>query len=164
LAADRRNLHLSRWGAGQRQHRPLRRTAGDGGAGHPLLRIDADVYVDVPPALGLERGWFLPYIGAGFGPSFNHADSTIVVGNLPGGFGGASLASNTTTDLSWNAGGGLAIRLFPGVATDLGYRYVDLGGFRTGSGVTSPTPATVDALGFRVRLHEIYLGVRVMFD
>ena len=121
-------------------------------------------YLDVVPALGFPRSWFQPYIGAGFGPSFNHTRSSTVVGNLPGGLSGAQLPSHTTSDIAWNAGGGLAIRLFNGFATDLGYRYVDLGGFRTGTGVAQPSGAPVDSLRFKMRLHEIYLGFRVMFD
>jgi opacity protein-like surface antigen len=134
------------------------------GARFAAATVMVNLYVDVAPALGFERGWFQPYIGAGVGPSFNHADSTALIGNLPGGFTGVTLSSHTTSDIAWNAGGGFAFRLFDGFAADIGYRYVDLGGFRTGSGSASPSGAAVDPLRYRVRLHEIYIGFRVMFD
>src|SRR5262249_27544964 len=100
------------------------------GANFSASTFMVNMYVDVAPALGFARGWFQPYIGAGVGPSINHADSTVVAGNLPSGFAAASLPSHTTSDIAWNAGGGFAFRLFHGFATDIGYRYSDLGGFR----------------------------------
>jgi opacity protein-like surface antigen len=145
------------------------RIAGQPGTGALGMTTQAstlmfNLYVDVLPAFGVERGWFQPYIGAGFGPSWNHADTSLLVGNFPGGLTGASLDSNTSTNFSWNAGGGLAIRLFNGFAADLGYRYVDLGNFRTGPGTAQPNGGALDSLGFKMRLHEIYIGFRVMFD
>jgi opacity protein-like surface antigen len=145
------------------------RVGGQPGTGALGMKVQAstlmfNLYVDVLPAFGAERSWFQPYIGAGFGPSWNHADSALLVGNFPGGITGAVLDSNTNTAFAWNAGAGLAIRIFNGFATDLGYRYVDLGDFRSGAGVTQPNGTTIDALPFRMRQHEIYIGFRAMFD
>lgn len=120
--------------------------------------------VDVVPALGFATGWFQPYIGAGFGPSINQSGDVPVSGTLPSGFSAFTLPGDTNISLAWNAGAGMAIRLTGDFALDLGYRYVDLGTFTTGSTVAGTPPATVQPLSWTLRQHELYAGFRLTFN
>lgn len=123
-----------------------------------------NLYVHVVPAFGGSEGWFQPYVGAGIGPSFNHVDSSAIAGTFPGGIAAAQLGSATTTSFAWNATGGIALRLSRNLGVDLGYRYVDLGSFETGSGTAQPSGAAIDAVHLKTRLHELYLGFRIAFN
>ncbi|MBL8837223.1 MAG: porin family protein [Alphaproteobacteria bacterium] len=123
-----------------------------------------NLYVDLAPAIGMTEGWFQPYVGAGIGPSFNHVAGGVVAGTLPAGFGFAQLGSGTATGFAWNATGGIALRLARSIGVDLGYRYVDLGRFETGSGTAQPSGAAVDQIRLNTRLHELFLGLRIAFN
>ncbi len=102
-----------------------------------------NAYFDFP-----EIGRFQPYVGAGVGVSYNDADSVNV--------GAIRLDGDTSTDFAWQAGFGTGISIVPGVALDLGYRFVDLGEVKTRS---------VGGVGVSgdLRAHELMAGIRVGF-
>jgi opacity protein-like surface antigen len=95
-----------------------------------------------------EIGRFQPYIGAGIGVAYNDVDSVNA--------GGIALSGDSTTELAWQVGLGTAISLVPGIAIDLGYRYVDLGEVKTGRTAGLELSGDLTA-------HEVMAGVRIGF-
>jgi opacity protein-like surface antigen len=95
-----------------------------------------------------EIGRFQPYIGAGIGVAYNDVDSINA--------GGVTLSGESTTDLAWQVALGTAISLVPGIALDLGYRYVDLGEVKTGRSAGLGLTGDLAA-------HEVMAGVRIGF-
>jgi opacity protein-like surface antigen len=103
-----------------------------------------NAYFDFPEFWRLQ-----PYIGGGIGVSYNQVDSSAV--------NGIEFSGDDTTDLAWQAGFGTAISLIPGVALDLGYRYVDLGEIKTRSS------ALGRSISGDLTAHELIAGIRIGF-
>jgi opacity protein-like surface antigen len=102
-----------------------------------------NAYYDFP-----EFGRFQPYIGFGVGLAYNDVDSVNA--------GGVTLSGESSTDFAWQVGLGTAIALVPGVAIDLGYRYVDLGEVETGRSGGLGLSGDLTA-------HEVMAGIRIGF-
>jgi opacity protein-like surface antigen len=59
---------------------------------------------------------------------------------------------------------GVAVPIFPGIAIDAGYHYVDLGRFTTGSAATlNGVATTVVPATSRLKANEIQVGLRIGF-
>ncbi len=81
---------------------------------------------------------------------------------LSAGLGGSSIkysvedVSDRNNRFAWQLGAGISYNFTPNIVADAGYRYVDLGHFSRAKG-EAKTRVESDA-------HEIYLGVRYMFE
>lgn len=104
---------------------------------------------------------FTPYIGGGIGFSNNRVDNTdITIGGTPAG----SISGNTNTSFSWQLSAGTAIEIIPGIAADIGYRYIDMGNVKTGdSAVIGGTPVTGATLRGSLKASEVQAGLRISF-
>lgn len=106
-----------------------------------------------------------PYLGLGAGVAWNRIrDAVTVVYPAAGGLANATFAPivpSTQTSFTWQGTVGVGVKPFNTFTVDLGYRFVNMGTFQTGSsapdygGVLAPLSAN------NVYTHELYLGVRV---
>jgi opacity protein-like surface antigen len=101
-----------------------------------------------------------PYIGAGLGAARNQTGTTSQFDPFTGNT--ASVDGATKTSFAYQAMLGVAFPIFPGIAVDVGYHYVDLGRFTTAGGVTLNGAPGVPDTG-RLKAHEVQLGLRVGF-
>jgi opacity protein-like surface antigen len=101
---------------------------------------------------------FVPYIGAGVGVAGIRTDGsgTGYVGDVPTAF--FKVKGHTDYNFAWSAMAGFAYHLTPNILLDVGYRYLDLGTYR------SPDPFFALNGGSKTDLtsHEVRIGVRYM--
>jgi opacity protein-like surface antigen len=101
-----------------------------------------------------------PYIGAGVGAAHNNVGTTTETD----GISTVSVAGATRTSFAYQAMAGISFPVFIGVAVDVGYHFVDLGRFTTGSAaMANGVATTVEPSGGHLKAHEIQLGLRVGF-
>ena len=125
----------------------------------------ANVYAD------LGTWWCItPFIGAGVGMSRNTisnftdigANGTFAFGTVPG---LAYAPSASKWNFAWALHTGLAYRVTPNMAIELGYSYLNLGDGVTGSLITKDGVTANQAMTFKsITSHDIKLGVRYNFD
>jgi opacity protein-like surface antigen len=120
-------------------------------------------YLDIAGFAPRMFGRFQPYIVGSVGFARNETDavSTTVAGvtlNSPG---------DTHTDFAWGAGAGLGYAITPNIVLDVGYKYLDLGELRTGTGAVTfggaSTGLSTDAAKADLKVHTVTLGVRFGF-
>jgi opacity protein-like surface antigen len=125
----------------------------------------ANAYVD------LGTWWYVtPFIGAGVGTSrvtiSNFTDENL--GDLSGGGIGSSFATGSTAskwNLAWALHTGLAYKVSPNFAVELGYSYLDLGSGLTGPVTTFEGFTTNHPMNFKdITSHDLTLGVRWNLD
>jgi opacity protein-like surface antigen len=102
-----------------------------------------------------------PYIGAGLGGARNQVGTTTEFDTLGNNI---SVTGATKTNFAYQAMLGVAFPIFPGIAIDAGYHYVDLGRFTTGSAANlNGVPVSVVPATGRLKANEIQIGLRVGF-
>lgn len=113
--------------------------------------VMANLYYDI--ATGTA---FTPYVGAGLGVAFNKVDDVTYS------FGAGRIHENgkSKTNFAWSLQAGAAYAVTQNVKVDLGYRYIDLGGFETGG---SSTVGAVAKSEGDVRAHEVKIALRYAF-
>ena len=125
----------------------------------------ANVYAD------LGTWWCItPFIGAGVGMSRNTISSFTDIGAngtfANGTVVGLAYAPNASKwNFAWALHTGLAYRVTPNMAIELGYSYMNLGDGVTGSLITKDGVTANQAMTFKsITSHDIKLGVRWNFD
>ncbi|MBV8566028.1 MAG: porin family protein [Acetobacteraceae bacterium] len=118
-----------------------------------------NAYVD----LGTWSG-FTPYVGAGVGASVNRMTnvSNIFINDDTGlEYPGLSnvVGRHVTTQFAWALMAGAAVSVAPHTQVDFGYRFLDLGRFRSFAGIATP-PFTTKSL----QANEFRIGLRYMID
>jgi opacity protein-like surface antigen len=117
----------------------------------------ANAYFDFPSLFGIT-----PYIGGGAGAARNSVGaSTTSLGNAQIG----TLNGGTKTNFAWQVGVGASMSLFPTIALDVGYHYIDAGKFTTAtSGTVSGVPVSgISPATGRLTAQEVEVGIRVGF-
>lgn len=111
-------------------------------------------YLNVPIRfLGLQ-----PYVGAGVGWARNIVDT--VTYNTPG---GPLRAPGGSDDyLAWSLMAGVGFSFTPGMVLDIGYRYADLGRYRSDAAVT-PAGTITSGIQGDVEVHEALIALRFSF-
>lgn len=99
-------------------------------------------------------GDWSPYLTAGAGVSRNKT-GTVTRGGL------ASVGGDTKTAFAWQAGLGVGYAVAPAWTIDLGYRYLDAGGFKSGDQASDGT--TGSAVSGELRSHVALLSLRYSF-
>ena len=143
-------------------------------AGTPDRSFQADVssvtgmlngYLDIagllPPGK-LDR--FRPYVGAGLGVAVNDISSIGAV--TPGGAPGTEmLPDGTHASPAWMFTAGTGIEAGYGFIVDLGYKYVDMGSFKSNAGQACAGAAcrNIDAVTGDLQAHEFSAGLRFEF-
>jgi opacity protein-like surface antigen len=101
-----------------------------------------------------------PYLGAGVGAARNQVGSTTETDGVDT----ATVSGATKTSFAYQVMAGLSFPVFIGSAIDVGYHFVDLGRFSTGSaGTEDGVPVTFAPSGGHLRAHELQLGLRIGF-
>lgn len=118
-------------------------------------------YFDVV-SLDLGSVEITPYLGGGVGLAINDTDK--VRFEAPS-FTTIVLDGNTTTQFAWNAAAGLGIGATENLTIDIGYRYVDLGSFESGTDARQGTVTGTFQKGVKGDLtaHEVLIGLRYRF-
>jgi opacity protein-like surface antigen len=117
----------------------------------------ANAYFDFPSFFSIT-----PYIGGGIGAARN------VVGASTASVGGAQVATlngATKTNFAWQLGVGASMSLFPTIALDIGYHYIDAGKFTTATTGTvfgAPVSGVSPATG-HLKAQEVEIGIRIGF-
>ncbi len=101
-----------------------------------------------------------PFLTAGIGWTRNQTTDYVSVGaGIP-----FRLEDNTETGFAWQIGGGFGLAIAEGLDLEIGYRFVDLGTFESGttflSGTTLPAPRSNVA---EITTHELTLALRYTF-
>ncbi len=136
----------------------------------PGLGASADVdsyslflnsYFDVA-TLDLGSVEITPYLGGGVGLAINDTDDLRF--KAPG-FTTIVLDGDTTTQFAWNAAAGLGIGATENLTIDIGYRYVDLGSFESGTDARQGAITGTFQKGAKGDLtaHEVMVGLRYRF-
>jgi opacity protein-like surface antigen len=99
----------------------------------------------------MSRQWFVPYVGAGFGLSFNKVNS-----DLP--FRNARL--DHTTPLIFNIMAGLSIEFNKSFALDIGYKYFYMAAPHLSMNVDV---ANYELDDFSPTAHQVRAGIRISF-
>jgi opacity protein-like surface antigen len=110
----------------------------------------ASAYAEFAP-----ESWIRPYVGGGVGVANLSLDS--VEQRLPAG-GTATFADNSEWNFAWSVAAGVTLDVSEAVELDAGYRYVNFGDARTGTG-SNGSHVTLDG----VDGHELRLGIRYLF-
>ncbi len=110
-----------------------------------------NAYFDLPTIAG-----FTPYVGGGAGAARSELGSTTFSG------GGTQVTLNgvTQTNFAWQVGAGVAIRILPTIALDIGYHYLDAGSLKGSTGVVFGNTLQPSA---RLRANEVQAGIRIGF-
>lgn len=120
-----------------------------------------NAYFDVV-TLDLGGVSLTPYLGGGVGVAIN---DTSDVRFDTAGFTAIELEGDTTTQFAWNAAAGLGIGVTESLTLEVGYRYVDLGRFK--SGVDARQGATTGEFQKGVKgdltAHEALVALRYSF-
>jgi opacity protein-like surface antigen len=101
-----------------------------------------------------------PYIGAGLGVARNQVGNTTETNGIDT----ETVSGATRTSFAYQVMAGVSFPVFIASALDIGYHFVDLGRFSTGSAATFDGVAeTVGPSGGHLRANEVQLGLRVGF-
>lgn len=127
-------------------------TAGSGAVSGSLTStaLLASAYAEFAP-----ESWIRPYVGGGLGVANLSLDS--VAQRMPAG-GTTSFADNSEWNLAWSVAAGVTLDLSEAVELDAGYRYVNFGDAKTGTG-SNGSHVTLDG----VDGHELRFGIRYLF-
>jgi opacity protein-like surface antigen len=122
----------------------------------------ANGYFDLAGWQPAAFGPFQPYLTAGIGVARND------LGTFSGTSAGFAVSENgsTTTNFAWGAGAGVGYSVTPNLTLDIGYKYFDLGEFRTGTAVTvggAPLPPVTASKSTDLDVHTIMVGLRFGF-
>lgn len=104
----------------------------------------ANLYYDI-----LSRDRFAPYVGFGFGISYNKTGVRAIAPPV------SSTGGDDKTSLALSAMAGFSYRIHNGWMLDAGYRYLYMGDARTGIGL-APGALKIDD----IQAHELRIGVR----
>ncbi len=135
-----------------------------GSAGVKSLLGLANGYLDLNGVMPNMFGPFQPYLDAGIG----FANNSMGGFTAKNGAGlGVAVNGSTQTNFAWGVGAGVAYPITPNLSLDLAYKYVDLGGLKTGTtgavlGV--PTAMTAGANSNDLNVHLVTLGLRWSFS
>lgn len=121
--------------------------------------VMANGYVDLGCWYGLT-----PYIGGGAGQAFHRLSgfTDIGAGTAAGGFGTAK--QKDTSSFAWNLQAGVSYDITPNFKVDVGYRYMNLGHFSTGT-VSCYNSGCSDSYGYKIKditSHDVKIGLRYM--
>ncbi len=105
-----------------------------------------------------------PYVGGGVGVASNEVDDVRGTTPLAPGLT-ATAPGDTVSDVAWAVMAGASVPINPGLAFDVGYRYIDLGDAESGSGVLSCAPVACPGLTYSgasgdLASHELMIGLR----
>jgi len=119
----------------------------------------ASAYYDIAK-LNVSGRSVIPYVGGGLGIAINElGDSAEMVNGTR-----VVWEGDRTTNLAWQVGGGVGIELTDLLSLDAGYRYVDMGGFKSGnqllSGATGQLQQVYEG---DFTTHEVMVGLRYSF-
>lgn len=121
--------------------------------------VMANAYFDLGTWYGLT-----PYIGGGAGSAFHHLSgfTDIGAGTAMGGYGIAR--PKNTTSFAWNLQAGITYDITANFKVDVGYRYMNLGNFSTGT-VNCFNNGCSDSYGYKVKdltSHDVKIGLRYL--
>jgi outer membrane protein OmpA-like peptidoglycan-associated protein len=139
---------------------PLAGASGSGGV-NSLLGL-GNGYLDLNGIFPTAFGPFQPYIDAGLGFASNSYSG--FTGKNAAGLG-ASINGATQTNFAWGVGTGVAYPITSQLSLDLAYKYVDLGGMKSGS-TAMLTGVTAGSSGIKstdLNVHLVTLGLRWAF-
>ena len=113
-------------------------------------------YVDLGKWWGIT-----PYIGAGVGYAQNRMSTTIDTGVVVGvGASSGVINGAATGGFAWALMAGMAWDVSPSTKVELGYRYMNLGNFRSGAPCPTCTTAVQNYEIRDVVAHDVRLGLR----
>lgn len=110
----------------------------------------ASAYAEFAP-----ESWVRPYVGGGLGVANLSLDS--VEQQMPGG-GTTAFSDNSEWNLAWSLAAGVTLDVSEALELDAGYRYINFGDARTGTG-SNGSHVTLDG----VDGHEVRFGIRYLF-
>jgi opacity protein-like surface antigen len=116
----------------------------------------ANGYVDLGTWYGLT-----PFAGVGVGVAFNHVNGTTDVGIDNRGAAGYAGAA-TKAQFAWALMAGVSYAIAPRVKLEVGYRYLNMGGYQTG-GFQCNATCVSETQHFRLSSSEVRVGLRYMF-
>lgn len=142
--------------------------AGTGAAagfnGHASLKSLlslGNVYLDLDGWRPHLLGPLQPYVAAGFGIAQNElGTATAMKAGVP-----LTLTGTTQSNFAWSLGAGVGYALTAHLTLDASYRYLNLGGLRTGTTATSIAGSAIvtAAKSDDLVVHVISLGLRYAF-
>ena len=120
----------------------------------------ANGYVDLGTWYGLT-----PYVGAGVGLAHNMSGITTdrAIGNTGGGYSNGAANSN----FAWALMTGVAYNVNQHLKLELGYRYLNLGSYNSGTIVCQPlnvAGCTQENQHIKIASHDLRFGMRWMFS
>ena len=126
------------------------------------LAVFLNGYFDSQP-ISLLQTSVTPYLGVGVGMSRNKMGSVDLIQTSDGAvFGKAS--SNTETEFAFKFALGALIELSDSVSMDINYQYVDLGGIKSGIGLTHlSNDMKAPFSGPEITSNEFNIGLQIAF-
>lgn len=120
------------------------------------LALFWNVEYEIPRFLDFLPSTIHPYIQGGAGAAVKGANNDIVIGTA------ASIhTSHNIVTFAWNAGFGVRFEITGQLLGDIAYRWVDFGGFNTGTLAGAPTDpfAFLSVTSKHLRSHGLYFGI-----
>lgn len=119
------------------------------------------LYADIPTGTRLT-----PFLGAGFGPSWNWTDPIHLT--IPGSGEFARINDASNTDIAWTVAAGFNYAVNEQISFDVGYHFIDAGQVQSGNSLTSLANGRVltqngPLLYSDLMLHEFTASFRFTF-
>ncbi len=108
---------------------------------------------------------FTPYVGAGVGIAAYQTSSIKDTTNFPAGSAAAwGFAPNYNgANFAWALMAGVSYHIMPNLLLDVGYRYVNMGTFKTGAiACDSPSQCHFETQHFNMAANDVRVGLRWM--
>jgi len=111
---------------------------------------------EIPRFLDIIPSTIHPYIQGGIGAAVKSANNDIVIGTAA-----AIHSSHNIVTFAWNAGFGLKFEITGRLLGDIAYRWIDFGGFNTGTLIGAGTDpfAFLNVSAKHLRSHGLYFGI-----
>ena len=122
-----------------------------------------NVYFDIAGLVPGRLGIFQPYVMAGIGLA--HNDIADVNSRHPTSTAPETLPDGGNLSFAWTLGVGTGIDIGKGFIVDVGYKYLDLGEFKSdaGNACTATACRYVDSISGGLTVHEFSAGLRYHF-
>lgn len=123
----------------------------------------ANIFYDIA-TLTVGKKSIVPYLGGGVGFAVNKLDTVTFNYAAVTSFSDVTWAGDKKTNFAWQVGGGFGVDLSENSTLEIGYRYVDLGKFQSGTQILSGASGQLQRrLKGDISAHEVTIGLRYNF-